>query len=340
MRPEGFQILAKPYSSGLVLHCAKPLFFAPDFAITWQRSIADVVHRPRSTKAGARKYGSISVIRLDYRAPPVDLRPYISVYYLFETDEPEFADIERADVAQVRAFLSGKGEVIFPDAKRWASYPVTLFGPRSTASTVTVRGPARVFGVGILPAGWSAFTGLAASDRVNTLSDATDLLGPGTQAVLAGLAQLANIDAMAEMMTAIARQYKDRAQSVPHWFIRAVDSWLEERLSPDIVDLEAATGLSRRQIERMTKQIYGVAPKLLQRKYRALRTANRIANEQGDWQDFIDGAYYDQSHCIREIKHFVGITPGAIREHSSRLSTLTFGRSQLAGEVAPLSAQT
>jgi AraC-like DNA-binding protein len=154
------------------------------------------------------------------------------------------------------------------------------------------------------------------------------------------LNQLGSLAEMADMMNNLARRFESQIETVPHWFIRAVDDWLGQRLSPDIIDLEKTTGLSRRQIEKMTKQIYGASPKLLQRKYRALRTANAIANGNGDWQDFIDDAYYDQSHCIRELKEFVGITPGAIKEHASRLSELTFGRSQLAGAVAPLSAQT
>ena len=171
-------------------------------------------------------------------------------------------------------------------------------------------------------------------------SDAATILGVDTIAAMAMLNRLGTLAEMAEAMNEIARRFESQIETVPHWFIRAVDEWLEQQLSPDVSDLEKVTGLSRRQIEKMTKQIYGASPKLLQRKYRALRTANTIANGNGDWQDFIDEAYYDQSHCIREIKEFVGITPGAIKEHVSRLSKLTFGRSQLAGAVAPLSAQT
>jgi methylphosphotriester-DNA--protein-cysteine methyltransferase len=48
-----------------------------------------------------------------------------------------------------------------------------------------------------------------------------------------------------------------------------------------------ATGLSRRQIERLCKQTYGAPPKFLVRKYRALRTANAIANGNEDWQSLV-----------------------------------------------------
>jgi AraC-like DNA-binding protein len=280
------------------------------------------------------------MIRLEYLPPPPDLRAYISTYYLFETDEAHFADIERADVAQLRFFLSGSGELSFPSGKSYQNFPFSLFGPRMSASSVKLTGPVRLFGVGLLPTGWSALTKSSAADYANTLVDASIALGVNTSESLVKLGAMATLAEMAEAMTDTARQFEARAEKVPHWFIRAVDEWLGQRLSPDIADLEKSTGLSRRQIEKLTKQIYGAPPKLLQRKYRALRTANAISNGNGDWQDFIDDAYYDQSHCIREIKEFVGITPGAIKEHISRLSELTFGRSQLAGAVSPLSAQT
>ncbi len=280
------------------------------------------------------------MIRLEYLPPPPDLRAYISTYYLFETDEPNFADIERADIAQFRAFLTGSGELKFPSGDRYQNYPFSLFGPRMSASSVKLSGPVRLFGVGLQPAGWSALTNSSAADYADTLVDASVIMGIDTIEAMAVLSSLRTLAEMADTINGIARNIESHAEKIPHWFIRAVDEWLGEQLSPDITDLEKATGLSRRQIEKMTKHIYGASPKLLQRKYRALRTANAISNGNGDWQDFIDDAYYDQSHCIREIKEFVGITPGAIKEHVSRLSELTFGRSQLAGAVSPLSAQT
>lgn len=280
------------------------------------------------------------MIRLEYLAPPPDLTPFISTYYLFETDEAHFADIERADIAQLRFFLSGEGELSFPDGSRFNSYRMSLFGPRMIASPVTLKGPARLFGFGLLPAGWTVLIGKPAVDYVNKLVDATELIDFDADAICDSLNGMETLAEMADHVNILARRFGENAADAPHWFIRAVDEWIEQRLSPDIADLERSTGLSRRQIEKMTKQVYGASPKQLQRKYRALRTANAIANGNGDWQDFIDDAYYDQSHCIREIKEFVGITPGGVKEHASRLAKLTFGRSQLAGTVAPLSSQT
>jgi AraC-like DNA-binding protein len=264
----------------------------------------------------------------------------VSAFYLFKTDESGFEDLERADIAQLRFVIAGSGKVRFGTGSTQDILPVSIMGPRTKATKVTVCGPARLFGVGLLPAGWIAFTGLHADKHINSILDGAELLGPRVEETRQRLIAMESVDEMASLMTELARNYSERAQKVPHWFIRAVDEWLNSRLSPDIAELENATNLSRRQIERLCRQLYGSPPKLLVRKYRALRTANAIARGKGDWQDFIDDAYYDQPHCIREVKEFVGITPSAIRAHASRLTSKTFDRSQLFGRIAQLSAET
>lgn len=284
--------------------------------------------------------GSCYVIQVDYLPPPAELSAFVSAYYLFETDECVLNDLERADIAQFRVVFAGEGDCIFGDGERQSFFPVTLMGPRTKASRLEVKGPAKVFGVGLLPAGWAAFTGLPANKYANTLIDASGVVGPQVLETARLLRQMQTIEEMAELMNERARNFEAGAAKIPHWFIRAVDQWLESCLSPEIEDLETATNLSRRQIERLTRQLYGSPPKLLVRKYRALRTANAIANGKGDWQDFVDEAYYDQSHCIRELKEFVGITPGAIRDHLSPLTSRTFDRSRLEGQISMLSAQT
>lgn len=287
-----------------------------------------------------KRSGHSQLIKLEYLAPPAELSAFVSAYYLFETDEAFFEDLERADIAQFRVIFAGEGEIIFGDGHRENFFPVTLMGPRTKASRVVVKGPARVFGGGLLPAGWAAMTGLPADKYANSLIDARTVLGDVALETAAKMAKMDRIEDMAALMTVRSERFSEGLEKVPHWFIRAVDRWLEANLSPELKDLEEATNLSRRQIERLARQIYGSPPKLLVRKYRALRTANLIARGEGEWQDFIDQGFYDQSHCIREMKEFIGITPSAIRDHASRLTTRTFDRADLKGRIAPLSAQT
>jgi AraC-like DNA-binding protein len=281
-----------------------------------------------------------AVFELKYAPPPRDLTDFVSVFYRFESDEAEMNELERADIAQLRFAWAGEGDIVFPDGKREFIPPDAIYGPRTSASRIQAAGSMRIFGIGILPAGWAALTNESAAAFANRIIPAADLLGAAASDLRSELEACSTLDAMAECATMFMRAAIEANDTVPLWFTRAVDSWLQTSLDPAFDDLIAATGQPRRKAEAMIKQLYGATPKLLARKYRALRTANLIAHGDGTWQDYAAEHYYDQSHCIRDIKEFIGITPSAIRDELSRLTTMTFSRRRLAGEIAPLSAWT
>ena len=280
------------------------------------------------------------MIEVEYLAPSPALAPFISVFYLFQSDEDGFEDIERADIAQYRFILKGAGELTFGDGHRQDIFAASLMGPRTKASRIKVTGPGRVFGLGLLPAGWAAFTRLPADKHINRSFDAVALFGERVTQTLASLKGMTALPEMAALIEERTADFAEGAKAVPLEFIAAVDRWLQTKLSPQVADLAAATNLSQRQIERLCCSLYGSPPKFLVRKYRALRAANAIAHGQGDWHDFLDEGFYDQPHCIRELKEFIGMTPAAVRQHASRLTSKTFDRSRLEGQIPALSAQT
>jgi AraC-like DNA-binding protein len=271
------------------------------------------------------------LLHIEYRDPAPEIADFISAYYYFRTDGP-FEDFERADVAQFRFVLKGTGRIVFADGRQSEFQPVNVIGPRTKACRVISDGPGLIFGVGIRPSGWSAFTQRPAHECIDQLFPGYKIFGRTREAELWQILQDANgFDEMVKASNARAGRFYAGVGAKPHPFVQTVDRWLESSLSPDVKDLQAETGLSARQIERLAKHHYGAPPKLLARKYRALRTAHAISRGTGDWQDFIDQGYYDQSHCIREIKAFTGITPSAIRAHASKLTAITFDHSQLLG---------
>jgi len=119
-----------------------------------------------------------------------------------------------------------------------------------------------------------------------------------------------------------------------------VDSWLASSVSPTVTDLHACTRLSERQLTRRVKQLYGIPPKYLSRKYRALRAARALIDADADEADFLRDAFYDQSHMIRELKLFAGTTPTRLRTGEGELARLIDQRSQLKGRINKLVAET
>lgn len=284
------------------------------------------------------RWGIGNLLSLNYVPPPADLSEFLTAFYLFSSDETELNELERADVAQFRLVLAGEGYLEFPDGARYPFTPCSLIGPRTVASRIVANGPIRVFGAGLLAPGWATLTGLDATAFTNKMVDGAQLIGREMEDMHRAMMAADSLDQMVEVGITFARSLGKQADGVPLWFTRAVDRWLTGGPKPVIAELIADTGLTRRQIEKLTKQLYGSTPGLLVRKYRALRTANALARGDDQWQSLAADGYYDQSHLIRELKEFTGITPRAIQEEEARLSRLTFGRAALAGKISPLAS--
>lgn len=279
-------------------------------------------------------------ITLDYAAPDPELREYLSVFYEFRADVPVFEDNERADLAQIRFLLAGKGRYRFADGHEQVAPRICIVGPTTGQTHIRVEGPVHVFGAGLLPAGWGALMGFEASTLVNRAIDATHLFGPALDAVLEELRAAPTLADKVAIGNRVTRELARRIEETPLWFTRVVDEWLASSLSPDVGDLVDRLGLSRRQVERQCKRLYGAPPKVLSRKYRALRAAITLARGEADIDELIGENFYDQSHFIREIKQFTGVTPKKFHDDLPTLAKLTLKRAELAGQVDPIIYQT
>lgn len=281
----------------------------------------------------------MSAVTLDYAAPDAALKDYVSVFYSFRADVPRFEDDDRADLAQLRFQLSGSGHYRFADGHVQMGPAVQLVGPTMGVTHVCVDGPVDVFGAGLLPAGWGAMIGIDASTLTNRVIDATELFGRELLDVADRLREAATLEGRAAIGNALIRDLVARGHERPRWFTRTVDEWLESSLNPSVDDLVDATGLSRRHVERLCKCLYGAPPKLLARKYRALRAAVFLAKGESCTAELVERGFYDQSHCIREIKRFTGITPTRLANDLNQLTRLTMKRTDFAGQVSALVAQ-
>lgn len=277
-------------------------------------------------------------LQLDYSVPDANLSPYITLFYRFCSDQPAFEETERADRAQIRFVLhDGGGEYRFPDGHVQQATDVHVVGPTTGPRTVRVGQPVRVFGAGITPCGWAALIGGDASSMVNRLVDATELFGDRVIEVRQSLRGAPDLPAMERIAVALIRELIREDAGETLRFVGQVDDWLNANTSPVIDTLIAATGLSRRQIERKCNSLYGAPPKLLARKYRALRAAVALVLDGESLDDVIDRGFYDQSHLIREIKEFTGLTPRQFKSDPGLLAALSIGlRHDLGGRIDPL----
>lgn len=278
-----------------------------------------------------------NMVALSYFVPPADLADRFGAMYLFTADRPRVADHTRADFAQIRFMLAGAGIYAFSDGRTVETPECCLLGPTSMATHFDVAGPMQVVGVTVLPLGWAS---LRAGDADIAADDAIDLaarFGPVWHDMLLLLRSIEDANKAAEAFWTFLRTQLHPVTEVERRFVAETDRWLADEQSPRLEALQEATGLSARQLARWCNRLYGAPPKYLARKYRALRCAQVLAREELNWSEASGDAFYDQSHFIREIKHFTGLTPTELRERASIVIRLSMNRAALEGGISRLS---
>lgn len=277
------------------------------------------------------------MIDLRYEAPDKKVEAWVSSFYLFTYEGNDLEELERADRAQFRFLLHGTGSYRFANGFETDAFPVTVIGPTTGPYVSSAKEPLSIFGWGMLPAGWAALMGNEAERWIDRAFDARTIFGDAIMEMRERLIATTESDArFAIAQSAVAEIYRE-ADTAPFAFTAMVDRWLAENIDPDVEELIAVANLSPRQLERLTKRYYGMPPKKLARKYRALRAANRLA--LGDSLDAseLGLAFYDQSHLTREVKQFTGLTPSQLKSGSAQLTRATFsGRNALGDTVSPL----
>jgi AraC-like DNA-binding protein len=259
------------------------------------------------------------LIELTYFPAPEELHPFVTTLFHFRCDETEIRDMQPAAVGFLYVFLRGQGKMHFTSGITDPSYPVSLMTPSAFATPFEVDGPFHCVGAALLPRGWAAFTGLNADQHGNRLYDAGDWLGPAVIALGVRLRAAYGTGAMSpeEMCTEIAAFIAARVGPInPRHdaLMTRISDWLSSSLNPPLDALIDGCGYSERQLQRLIERYYGVTPKQLVRKYRALRVAALLQSPDTSDEQIAEllNLFYDQSHLIREIRLFAGRTPARL----------------------------
>lgn len=253
-------------------------------------------------------------------AVPEELRPFIATFHEFSCNVERVVDMHPCYASHLLINLQGDGFFAFPSGHRDRLAPSSLLAPCSCATRYFVDGGFQTIGAALTPLGWAALTGLDAHDDGNRVFPAADRLGPAAE-ILAHEARMAwNDGCTGEVIAEKLRlfiQARLRDLVPAHMqFISLMRDWLSKGQDWDLAALPEKIGYSDRQIQRLSKRYFGLPPQMLLRKTKALKAA--VVLSDPDATDIqlarVADYYYDQSHMIREIRHFVGRTPGALRD--------------------------
>ncbi len=264
-----------------------------------------------------------------YFAPAGALRSCISSYYWFTSDLPLFSDLMRAELPQIRLVIEGHAANHYVSGEIIEGSRALLQGPTSAPVRFVAAGRLHVFGLGLLPLGWAQLVGCPADELADSGIELDQIFGSCVETLVAQITSAPDDAARVAAADSFFLCLLDRAHAAPRWFTQLTDNWLTDSAAPDVDSLVAASGMSQRSVERLSRRIYGASPKLLARKYRALGAAVRMGNEElQSWSDAGDG-FYDQAHFIREFKQFTGMTPKRFMIEAAPVTRLTIARKRL-----------
>lgn len=260
------------------------------------------------------------LITLEYFPPPPDLKLLVTTFYYFRCDEREIVDIQPAAVGAIMIFLKGKGRMLF-DGRADPSHPVSLMAPATVAAPFEVEGPFHCIGAALSPLGWAVLTGLRADKYRDMVVNAADYLGNdaaklGDRLRKSYLAAEISPEQMCIDLSAFIATHV-RPVNLRHARLMAlVSQWLSASYNPSIEELAEMSDYSVRQVQRLVERYFGVTPKMLIRKYRALRVAAHLQDPNTDDETLAElmNLFYDQSHMIREIRLFAGRTPARLTD--------------------------
>ncbi|QJQ31464.1 AraC family transcriptional regulator [Sphingomonas lacunae] len=278
-----------------------------------------------------------SPIAMRYSPPPEAAGDKISALYELHLSSERLDEVERADRPQLRVLVQGQGRYHFANGHEDDGAALTLLGPTSGPVRVTGQGPMLVCGAGLLPPAWIAMAGAQAENLTDRAIDAVALLGQPAADLLQAMASATSTEERFALISDFIGQMSAHGDSGASEFTAIVDAWLAGSPDPAIDRLIEQTGLGIRQIERLTKRYYGLPPKTLARRYRAIRAASALARGEDIDALGLGDSFYDQSHLIREVKRFAGLTPQQMRKGKSTLQTeVSEGLKSLEGQVPPL----
>lgn len=275
--------------------------------------------------AGSVELTASERIRLAYLPATDRLQPFVTTFYSLRCDDSEIQDCLPAAVGYLTVNLAGSGVLHFADGRTESSHEAMFLTPTSAAVRVAVQGPWHMIGAALSPLGWAALTGLHAGAVADRVLPASQVLGPPVDELAEQMRSAAGDAActqiLADLISARLRTVNPRHVQV----MGAIADWLSSDFDPPVTALQQQANYSMRQIERLCERYFGVPPKQLARKYRALRVAAMLQAPETSPEQVaaLKDLYFDQSHLIRDMRRYLGRTPNRIFDGSAPLLTAT-----------------
>ena len=252
-------------------------------------------------------------ITVDFFQPSAPLQPYLTAFYLTKTEcedgqviddilHPEWAALRFTEGTPPVACV-GSGEMV-------PQWPFVANGPTGKSIHFGVQA-SRIWGVGLLPAGWSKFVDWEANELANTTVDGSQHPAFSLFAGLADQIFDGKQDAAAEALRIDTYLMEHIDREVPREEdIIACQEALRDPEMSTVAQLCERLSLNTRSLERLCNRYFAFSPKKLLKRQRFLRSLSQfMLDRDANWSDSLDAQYYDQSQFVRDFRSFMGMTP-------------------------------
>jgi AraC-like DNA-binding protein len=264
-----------------------------------------------------------SAVTLSFFKPSPALQPFITSIYLTKIDLPageRVTDWMLPEWPNLRMAPKGDGLAAIGSEALRSTRRIMAAGPSSYATRIEI-GSADVWGVGMLPLGWSRFVGLPAAAYADRFSDGESDPAWAALAPLFEITSASDVSAQekAEQCDALlCEQLGKRPPAENEAIIRLAHRTLIDEELATVSDLAERLAMSPRTLERFCLRVFGFPPKLLLRRQRFSRSLGQfLLNPRLSWTDTLDERYFDQPHFVRDFKRFMGMSPSgyAAQDH-------------------------
>ncbi len=247
------------------------------------------------------------------RLPAADLTPWVGWLYATRVDAP--ADYELScsllnDTSMIRIQLDGDWEAETRDGTLNHGRAGLYFGPQSKAMPIKVRGSFISVGMALKPGVGHALFGMKLSEYVDRIVPGEEIglpIGP----LMEALDPKAEPEVWLQTLEAATRSFL--ANITANEPDPVATSFEFVALTDPTVTVSAFAreyGISTRQLERICLRDFGLAPKQVLRRARALDMASALRGvADNDEAVELELRYHDQSHMNREFTELFGMTP-------------------------------
>jgi AraC-like DNA-binding protein len=251
-------------------------------------------------------------MKMSQLVPSAVLRPYISRYWSW-TEEPQLPPLLPGGGCELFFYDNQTVDIIRSDGERYGKPASALLSPRSArfrfrspqaVSFISVR-----FRIGAL----HHFCPMPIGELIDTGLTAGDVWGVCGERLQR---QVANADGMVARVAAIEnfliKQLDNHYKIKRRWLDPVFNDLFYQMQSMGLDELIERSNVGTRQFQRVFKLATGVSPKYFQRIVRTEAVVRQMLLLCR--KDYLDAAlqngYYDQSHFIKDCRHFTGVAPG------------------------------